>query len=97
MFRLLTRGLSVYTFQVRFSGKFVIKIGQLFDNVQRTVHFNQKNRAVERMPSIAKKRFLRKKNKKLLLSSLQKTKSTQTSGSVFADRIEQVKKRLSLK
>ena len=27
-----------------------------------------------------------------MLSSLQKAKSTQTSGSVFADRIEQVKK-----
>ena len=44
------------------------------------------------MPSIAKKRLLRKKYKKHLLSSFQKTKSMQTSGSVFADRIEQVKR-----
>ena len=44
------------------------------------------------MPSIAKKRLLRKKYKKHLFSSFQNTKSTQTSGSVFADRIEQVKK-----
>ena len=44
------------------------------------------------MPSIAKKRFLRKKLKKHLLSPFQRTKSTQTSGSVFADRIEKVKK-----
>ena len=44
------------------------------------------------MPSIAKKRLLRKKYKKLLLSSIQKTKLTQTSTSVFADRIERVKK-----
>ena len=44
------------------------------------------------MPSVAEKRLLRKKYKKHLLSSFQKTKSTQTSGSVFADRIEQVKK-----
>ena len=44
------------------------------------------------MPSIAKKRLLRKKFKKHLLTSFQKTKSTQTSGSVFADRIEEVKK-----
>ena len=43
------------------------------------------------MPSIVKKRLLRKKYKKHLLSSLQKTKSTQTSGSVFAEKIEQVK------
>ena len=44
------------------------------------------------MPSIAEKRLLKKKYKKHLLSSFQKTKSTQTSGSVFAERIEQVKK-----
>ena len=44
------------------------------------------------MPSIAKKRLLRKKYKEHLLSSFQKTKSTQTNGSVFADRIQQVKK-----
>ena len=76
----------------RFSGKTVIKTGQLFDNLQRAVHFNQQIRGVDRMPSIAKKRLLRKKYKKHWLSSLQKTKSTPTSGSVLADRIEQVKK-----
>ena len=44
------------------------------------------------MPSIAKKRLVRKKYNKHLLTSIQKTKSTQSSGSVFANRIEQVKK-----
>ena len=44
------------------------------------------------MPSIAKKRLLWKKYKKHLFSSFQKTKATQTSGSVFAERIEKVKK-----
>ena len=44
------------------------------------------------MPSIARKSLLRKKKENHLLSSFRKTKSTQTSGSVFADRIEQVKK-----
>ena len=44
------------------------------------------------MPSVAKKRLLRKKYKKHLLNSFQKTKSTQTSGSVFSDRIEQFKR-----
>ena len=44
------------------------------------------------MFSIAKKRFLRKIYKKQLLSSFQKTKSKQTSGSVFAGIIEQVEK-----
>ena len=83
----------LYTlFKYRFSGKIVVKSGQLFDNLQRAVHFNQQNRGVDRMPSIAKKRLLRKKYKKHLLSSFQKTKSTQTSGSVLADRIEQLKK-----
>ena len=83
----------LYTlFKYRFNGKIVIKSGQLFDYLQRAVHFNQRNRGVERMPSIAKNRLLRKKYKKHLLSSFQKTKSTQTCGSVFADRIEQVKK-----
>ena len=43
------------------------------------------------MPSMAKKRLLRKKYEKHLLSSFQKTKSTETIGSVFADRIEPVK------
>ena len=79
-------------FRYRFSAKIVVKSGQLFDNLQRAVHFNQKNRGVERMTSIAKKRLLRKKYRKHLLISFQKTKSTRTSGSVFADRIEQVKK-----
>ena len=83
----------LYTlFKYRFSGKIVLKSGQLFDNLQRAVHFNQQNRGVERMPSIAKKRLLRKKIKKHLLSYFQKTKLTKTSESVFADRIEQVKK-----
>ena len=43
------------------------------------------------MPSIAKKRLLRKKYRKHLFSSFQKAKTTQTSGSVFAERIEKVK------
>ena len=76
----------------RFSSKIVLKSGQLFDNLQRAAHFNQQNRGVDRMPSIAKKRLLRKNFKKLSLSSFQKTKSTQTSGSGSPDRIEQLEK-----
>ena len=83
----------LYTlFKYRFSGKIVVESGQLFDNLQRAVHFNQRNRGVDRVHSIAKKRPLKKKYKKHLLSSFQKTKSAQTSGSVFANRIEQVKR-----
>ena len=64
----------------------------MFHNVQRAVDFNHRNKGVDRMPSIAKKRLLRKKYKKKLFSSFQKTKTTQTSGSVFAERIGKVKK-----
>ena len=60
--------------------------------MQRAVDFNQGNKGVDKLPSIAEKRLLRKKFKKHLLSFSQKTKTTQTSGSVFAERIEKVKK-----
>ena len=83
----------LYTlFKYRLRGKIVLNSGRLFDNLQRAVHFNQQNRGLDRVPSIVKKRLLRKKFKKHLLSSFQRTKTTQTSGPVFADRIKQVKK-----
>ena len=44
------------------------------------------------MPSVAKKRLLRKKFKQHFMSAVQKNKSTQTSGSMFAERNEKVKK-----
>ena len=44
------------------------------------------------MPRIAKKRLLRKKFRQHSMSALQKNKSTQTSGSVFAERNEKAKK-----
>ena len=83
----------LYTlFKYRFSGKVIAKSGQVFDNVQRPVDFNHRNKGTDRMPSIAKKRLLRKMFRKDLFSSFQKTKTTPTSGSVFAERIEKVKK-----
>ena len=55
----------LYTFfKYRFSGKFIAKSGKVFDNVQRAVDFNRRNKGVDRMPSIAEKRLLRKKYKK---------------------------------
>ena len=60
--------------------------------IERAISFNQRNRGVDKMPSIAKKRLLRKKFKQHFMSALQKNKSTQTSGSVFAERIEKFKK-----
>ena len=61
----------LYTlFKLRFSGKIGVNSGQLFDNLQRAVHLTGK------MPSITKKRLLRKKYKKHFLSSFQKAKTT---------------------
>ena len=55
----------LYTlFKYGFSGKVIAKRGQVFDSVQRGVDFEQRNKGVDRMPSIAKKRLLRKKYKK---------------------------------
>ena len=79
-------------FKYRFSGKIFAQSGQVFDNVQRAVDFNHRNEGVDRMPSIAIKSLLRKKLKKHLFSCFQKTKSTQTGGSVFAERIEKSQK-----
>ena len=44
-----------------FIGKLTAKCGSLFDNVQRAICFNDRNRAMDKMPSVAKKRLLRKK------------------------------------
>ena len=83
----------LYTlFKYRFSGKIIAKSGNVFDNVQRAISFNQRNRGVEKMPSIAKKRLLRKKFEQHFMSALQKNKSTQTSGSVFAKKLKKSKR-----
>ena len=56
----------LYTlFKYRFSGKNVVKSGALFDNMHRGVHFNHQHRGVDRMPSIARKRLMRKKYKNI--------------------------------
>ena len=71
----------LYThFKYRFSDKIFVKSGQFCDYLQRTVHFNQQSSGGVKITSISKKRLLRRKNKKLSLSSYQKTKSTQTCG-----------------
>ena len=83
----------LYTlFKYRFNGKIIAKSENVFDNVQRAISFKQRNRGVDKMPSISKKRLFRKTFKQHFMSALQKNKSTQTSGSVFAERIEKAKK-----
>ena len=79
-------------FKYRFGGKVIAKSVNVFDNVQRAISFTQRNRGLNKMPSFAKRRFLRKKFKQHYMSALQKNNSTQSSGSVFAERIEKVKK-----
>ena len=67
----------LYTlFKYRFDRKVVNKNGQVFDNIEQAVRFNQRHQTVEKMPSLAEKRLLRKKYKRHLLSSLQKPNST---------------------
>ena len=47
----------------------------MFDNVQRAVDFNHRNKGVDGMPSIAKKRILRKNYKKTIVQLLSKDKN----------------------
>ena len=64
----------------------------MFDNAQRAISFNQKNRGVDKMPSIAKQRLWRKKFKQFFMIPLQKNKSTETCGLVIAEKIEKAEK-----
>ena len=83
----------LYTlFKYRFSGKLIAKSGNVFDNVQRAISFDQRNRRVDKMPSIAKKRLVRKKLNHHFMSAFQNNKLRQTSGSVFVETIEKARK-----
>ena len=82
----------LYTlFKYRFSCKNLVKKEHLYDNLQRQFISTSKIEEWTECSASRKKRLLRKKYKKHLLSSVQKTESTQTSGSVFEERIERVK------
>ena len=78
-------------FKYRFNGNFLVESGQVFDNVQIVACLNRKNSGMDRIRSIAweKTKRLRKRYKKRILSSFQKTELTQTSESFIAERIEQ--------
>ena len=92
MFHLSTCGLSLYPVQLTLQWKKMANSGNLFDNVQRAISFSQRNRGVDKMPSVAKKGRLREKFKRLFMSALQKNRSTQTTSSVFAEKIGAAKK-----
>ena len=50
----------LYTmFKYRFNGKIIARCGNVFDNVQRAISFNQRNRGMDKMPSFTKKRILK--------------------------------------
>ena len=84
--------LSLYTTLVSIQWQIVAKNGKVYDIASEVIYFSQRTKGVDRMPSIARKRLLRTNCRTLLMSSSQKTKSLQTSGSVCAETIEQAKK-----
>ena len=79
-------------FEYQLSPKTVAGKGHVFHNVQRAVYSNKNNGEVNKVSSLTKKAMVVKKYKMPFLRSFQKKKSTQTAGSVFAERIEVVKK-----
>ena len=79
-------------FKYRFNGKSTAMSGNVLDKVQKAIFFNQRIRGVDKMPIIAKKWLLRKKFEQHFISALRKNKSTQTTGSVFTERIDKAKK-----
>ena len=63
----------LYTlFNYRLSGKVIAKSGQVFDNLQRAVDFNYRNKGEDRMPSIQKKDTLAEKIQKAFIQLLPK-------------------------
>ena len=83
----------LYTlFKYRFSGKVFAKSGQVFDNVQRAVDFNPRSKGVDNAEHCKKETLEEKLQKKHFFSSFQKTKTTQTSGPVFAEKLKKLRK-----
>ena len=69
----------LYTFlKYRFTGKFLVKSEQLFDNVEGSSFQLTKQKSGQKAKQ-CKNKFLKEKYKIRLLSSLQKTKLMQTS------------------
>ena len=62
----------------------------MFNQLRRAVQLNLRTKGAEKMPSIAKKRLIRKKFKRHYLCSNQKLASTQTFGSAFLDTIRKI-------
>ena len=81
----------IYTlYKYRFYLNFISSRGEVVNQLNRAVEHNLKGRIPEKLPSVAKKRQLRKKFKRDYLSSAQKLASTQTLGSAFLERNRKV-------
>ena len=81
------RGLSIYTFQVSDQWKKVFPSIQMLAKLQKVVYFHKRTKGVDRMSNNPKKRFLRKKYRKHLVSSFRETQSQQKNRPVPAERI----------
>ena len=81
----------LYTlFKHRFYSSIVTSSGERFNQLRRAVQHKLRWKRAEKMPSIAKKRLIRKKFKRHYLCSNQKLASTQTLGSAFLERIRKI-------
>ena len=57
----------------RFNGKIIVKSGNVLDNVQKAISFNQRKRGVDKMPSIAKRVSCEKSSNSILWVLSKKT------------------------
>ena len=81
----------IYTlYKYRFYFNIISSKSEVFNQLNRAVEHNLKSRIPKKLPSVARKRLLRKKFKRHYLSSAQKLASTQTLGSAFLERIRKV-------
>ena len=61
----------LYTlFMYQYGGKIVFNFGQVFDKVQRAVHFNHQKRGLDKLPCIAKKKVFWGKSTKAIFELL---------------------------
>ena len=79
-------------FKYRLGGKVVAKSGQVFDNVQRAIDFNQRNKGVDRRPSLAKKRFSRKKYRKLCSAPFKRQKQRRPVDQCLQKELKKLKR-----
>ena len=74
----------------------LVKSGEVFDTTEKDVFFNKLNKGEDKLPSLAKKRLLRKKLKKHMPTSNKNLTSVHRSGSLFVERVEGVRRPIKL-